>query len=250
LKGNGNLDELFFELASENRMAILHELQGGNLRMQEIARRLEVTPTEAFRQLERLSAASLVQREPDGRFALAEYGRLVLQISGSLEFVSKHRDYFSTHALTNLPAQFLGRLGELSNAEFETDTIRTLNRGTEAFSRAKQYIWGLGEGTIPDYMVPVMAEQVQRGIEVRMLIAGPQPPAETSSHGMPRNVESRSIPDCPAMIALTEKDAVVAFCQVGGKVDYTSFFGKDPVFHDWVRDLFLHYWQKGKRIST
>ena len=91
--------KLFFELASESRLCILRELQKENLKMQEIARRLDVTPTEAFRQLERLSAASLVQRQPDGTFALAEYGKLVLQISTSLDFISKHKEYFSTHDL-------------------------------------------------------------------------------------------------------------------------------------------------------
>jgi predicted transcriptional regulator len=30
---------------------------------------------------------------------------------------------------------------------------------------------------------------------------------------------------------------------VNGKLDYTAFFGKDPVFHRWVKDLFLYYWQ-------
>ena len=70
------LEKLFFELASENRLCILRELQKENLKMQEIARRLDVTPTEAFRQLERLSTASLVQKQPDGTFTLAEYGNL------------------------------------------------------------------------------------------------------------------------------------------------------------------------------
>ncbi len=93
------LAKLFFELASESRLCILRELQKENLKMQEIARRLDVTPTEAFRQLERLSAGSLVQRQPDGTFALAEYGKLVLQISTSLDFISKHKEYFSTHDL-------------------------------------------------------------------------------------------------------------------------------------------------------
>jgi predicted transcriptional regulator len=81
----------FFELASESRLSILLELQKENLKMQEIARRLDVTVTEAFRQLERLSATLLVQRQPDGTFALAEYGKLVLQLASSLEFVVKYR---------------------------------------------------------------------------------------------------------------------------------------------------------------
>ncbi len=79
MEDNIGLEKLFFELASESRLSILRELKKENLKMQEIARRLDVTPTEAFRQLERLSTAVLVQRQPDGMFALTEYGKLVLR---------------------------------------------------------------------------------------------------------------------------------------------------------------------------
>ena len=116
------LEKLFFELASENRLCIIRELQKENLKMQEIARRLDITPTEAFRQLERLSTAMLVHKQPDGTFTLGEYGKLVFQISASLDFISKHK-YFSTHDLMRLPSQFVSRLGELSRAEFGADTI-------------------------------------------------------------------------------------------------------------------------------
>ena len=241
---------MFFELASESRLSILHELQQGNLRMQQIAQRLGVTPTEAFRQLERLSSASLVQRRPDRTFALTEYGKQVLQISVSLAFISKHRDYFSAHEMMKLPSQFVSRMGELSGAKLQADTIETINRGAEAFTRAKRYIWGVGEGSIPEHMVPVMNEQVQTGIEVRMLISGPYIPPKGKVLEAPRNAEIRTLDHCPVMIALTERDAVVAFRQIGGRADYAAFVGDDPAFHEWVRDVFLYYWGLGKRIST
>jgi hypothetical protein len=93
----------------------------------------------------------------------------------------------------------------------------------------------------------VMNEQVQRGIEVKMLISGPRVPTSESAPVTPKNVETRVLTDCPVMIALTEKDAVVAFRLVGGKEDYAAFAGGERVFHDWVRDLFLYYWGRGRR---
>ncbi|HUK80284.1 MAG TPA: hypothetical protein VLU91_06445 [Nitrososphaerales archaeon] len=244
------LDRLFFELASQNRLAILHELQKENLRMQQIAKRLNVTPTEAFRQLERLSAASVVQRSSDGAFALTEYGKQVLQISASLAFISEHKKYFLNHELTRLPPQFVGRVGELSGARLEPDTIRTLNMGTDAFTRAKQYIWGIGEGVVPEHMVPVMNKQVQAGIEVKMVVSGRRSHLSEKVVPVPKNVETRVVDDCPVMIALTEKDVVVSFRQVGGVADYAAFVGDDRAFHDWTRDVFLYYWELGKRLSA
>jgi predicted transcriptional regulator len=240
------LAKLLFELASESRLCILHELQKENLKMQEIARRLDITPTEAFRQLERLSASSLVQRQPDGAFALSEFGKLVLQISTSLDFLSKHKEYFSTHNLMLLPSQFVDRLGELANAELEMDTVESLNKGSKWFTEAKQYAWGIGEGTIPEHMISVMNQQVQRGIQLKMLL--PKELLSDVNHPeTPKNVEMRGLPHIPAIIAVTEKMAGVCFRQVGGRMDYAGFFGSDATFHNWVKDLFLYYWEKGKR---
>jgi len=67
---------------------------------------------------------------------------------------------------------------------------------------------------------------------------------------VPKNVETRVVDDCPVMIALTEKDAVVSFRQVGGVADYAAFVGDDRAFHDWARDVFLFYWELGKRLSV
>ncbi|MGD0645864.1 MAG: hypothetical protein ABSA75_13240 [Candidatus Bathyarchaeia archaeon] len=241
------LEKLFFELASESRLGILRELQKENLKMQEIARRIDVTPTEAFRQLERLSNSTLVQRQPDGTFALAEYGKLVLQISTSLDFISKHKEYFSTHDLMRLANQFVNRLGELSGAEFEMDTIKNLNKGMQTYAESKQYAWGIGEGTIPEQMTSVMNQRVQEGTQVKMLISQERIIPDVNSYVTPKNSELRGLTDLPAIVVLTEKAAGICFMQLRGRVDYAGFFGTDPTFHNWVRDLFLYYWEKGKR---
>jgi len=248
LEDNSGLEKLFFELASESRLAILREVQKESLKMQEIARRLDVTATEAFRQLERLSAALLVRRLPDGTFTLAEYGKLVLQLSSSLEFVSKHRDYFSTHELTRLPTQFLNRLGELSQAELVTDTIEILNAGERAYIEMEQYGWGMAEGTIPRHMLPVMDEKVDKGIKLKFIVPENRLPDHSPTPVAIKNLETRSLLELSAIIVITEKIAGVCFRQVGGKMDYAGFFGTDPTFHNWVKDLFLYYWDKGKRF--
>ena len=61
MENQSELAKLFFELASDSRLSILFELRNEALKMQDVARRLDVTATEAFRQLERLSAALLSQ---------------------------------------------------------------------------------------------------------------------------------------------------------------------------------------------
>jgi len=247
MENDEGVEKLFFELASESRLSILRELRKENLKMQEIARRLDVTATEAFRQLERLSVALLVQRQPDGTFAISQYGKLVLQLASSLEFISKHKEYFSTHDVMRLPSQFVNRLGELSQAKLGLDTVENLNKSERAFMEAEEYSWGIAEGIIPENMIPIMDERMKRGVKMRFLIPEKRLTASFSSTTV-KNVEGRGLSDLPAIVVLTEKVAGVCLRQIGGRVDYAGFFGADPTFHNWVRDLFLYYWEKGKRF--
>jgi predicted transcriptional regulator len=247
MENESGIEKLFFELASENRLDILRELESKNLKMQEIARRLDVTATEAFRQLERLSTALLVKRQPDGTFAIAEFGKLVLRLSSSFQFVSKYKDYFSTHDVMRLPLQFVNRLGELSQGTLTMDTIENLNRSERAFTEAEQYGWGIAEGTIPERMGPIMEEQIRKGVKLRFLIPESRLPTSVNPPTPMKNLEVRGLSNLPAIVVFTEKEGAVCFRQVGGKVDYAGFFGKDPTFLTWVKDLFLHYWDKAKR---
>jgi predicted transcriptional regulator len=242
---NQDLAKLFFELASESRLSILQELKGENLKMQEIARRLDVTATEAFRQLERLGAALLVERQPDGSYAITLYGKLVLQASSTLEFLFKYRDFFSTHALSPPPNQFINHLGELSKATLITDTVESLNKAQRMFIEAKQYGWGLAEGVVPELMVPLMVQRLMQGLKFKFVIPNSRLPPNPSEIN---NMEIRGLPEIPLVIALTEKEAAVCFRSSEGRMDYTGFYGNDPAFLKWAKDLFLHFWEKGKRI--
>src|SRR4030042_448495 len=153
---NEGIEKLFFELASESRLSILRELQTEKLQMQEIARRLDVTATEAFRQLQRLSEALLVQKQPEGTFAITNYGKLVLQLASSFEFVSKHKDYFLSHDVWRLPLQFVNRIGELSQTKLIIDAMENINRGERMFIEAEQYAWGLADARVPARMDHIM----------------------------------------------------------------------------------------------
>jgi len=245
LENNEGIEKLFFELASESRLSILRELQTENLKMTEIARRLDVTATEAFRQLQRLSEAMLVQKQPEGTFAITQYGKLVLHLSSSFKFVSKHKEYFLTHDVWRLPLQFVNRIGELSQTKLIMDAMENINRGEQMFMDAEQYAWALAEGRVPELMGPIMTEKIGKGLKLKMLIPESDLPAVPATKTP--NVELRGTSGIPAIIAVTEKEASICFRFIEGRMDYAGFSGNAPTFLNWVKDLFLYYWEKAKR---
>jgi predicted transcriptional regulator len=238
LENHEGIDRLFFELASESRFGILCELREKNWKMNDVARKLDLTTTEAFRQLQRLSEALLIQKQPEGTYAITQYGRLVLELSSPLEFLLRHKEYFLAHDVWRLPYQFVKRLGELSQTNLVIGMMESTAKSSQMIGEAQQYMWGVSPEPLPQSF-DAIAKQIPTGVEYRIL--SPQPPAKLS------NFENRTLTDVPAIMALTEKEAGVSFRFIGGRTDYAGFYGKDPIFLNWVKDLFLYYWNKGKR---
>lgn len=241
-------DRLFFELSSESRLGILHELEAKSLKMQEVARRLDLTTTDAFRQIQRLSEASLIRKQPDGSYTITQYGRLVLQASSPLGFLFKHREYFLAHDLFCLPYQFVNRIGELSGASLSRDSMENINRAGQMVREAGQYMWGGGPERPLETAGHVAYERALKGVKFKFLFPEQFLPDHKALAGTPQNIEWRGLSSIPVTIVLTEKVAGISFPFVGGKADYAAFIGNDPVFLGWVKDLFLYYWEKGTLV--
>jgi len=139
------LDKLFFELASESRLGILFELQTKNLKMQEVAQKLSLTHTEVFRQLQRLSEALLIEKMPEGTYAITQNGKLLLELSRSFEFVLRFRRSLLSRDFERIPYQFINRLGELSQAKLSMDTNEMINDAEQLILGAEKYLWVIGQ---------------------------------------------------------------------------------------------------------
>jgi predicted transcriptional regulator len=231
-------EKLFFELASESRLGILRKLLEKDWKMNEVARKLDLTTTETFRQLQRLSEGLLVEKQPEGTYAITEYGRLVLQLSSSLEFVFKHKHYFTKHDVSSLPPQFLNRIGELSQSNLMMGMVESTMKSSTLIGEAEKFMYAVSPEPVPQAFEEI-SKQIPKDAEYRIL--SPQPPAKLS------NLENRTLTNPPAVMVVTEKEAAICFRFKGGRVDYAGFFGKDQIFLDFVKDLFLYYWNKGTR---
>jgi len=245
LETQKGVEQLFFELASENRLNILRDLQTGPQKIQEIGRRLKLTDTEAFRQVHRLSEASLIQKQPDGTYVVTQYGKLILQLSRPLEFVCANMQCFLTRDVWHLPLEFIDRLGELSEAKLNMNMIDMLNISEEGISQADEHIWAMFDRPLGPVSA-IVEERVSKGVKLRLLFPESPNPPYKDVHEVPGFIEKRVLPTFPANGVCTEKVAGVSLPSIDGRPDYALFFGRDRVFLKWASDLFLYYWEKGK----
>ncbi len=248
MENERGVDRLLFELASESRLSILRELKNKDFKMNDLGRKLDLTATEAFRQLQRLSEAKLIQKLPEGTYGLTEYGKLTLHLLPSLGFIFQYQDYFLYHSIFRLPNSFINRIGELSGATLCMDTIENVNRAAHIVSEAEKYVWGLGDKAL-ESVGPPMAQLIPKGVKFRFMFHESLLPKYKPVPAEAAFVEKRTITEIPGVIFCTEKEAAICFPSLDGRMDYAGFFGKDPMFLNWAKDLYLYYWDKGKRIN-
>ena len=240
------LDKLFFELASESRLGVLHELQVKNLKMQELARKLDLTDTETCRQLQRLSEAHLIQKQVDGTYVLTTYAKLVLDTSASLGFIYKFREYFLNHNVCLLPLQFRARLVELSGAMLLTTAIDTFNTNTEMLRNAREKIDATIEVGLGNQL-EIMKQRIAEGVKVRWLLQESYlPKARDVLGSFKKFPEMRHTAWLWGHLYQTENGANLQLRQNDGTQDYVSFHGKDPSFLQWANDFFTYEWEKAK----
>jgi predicted transcriptional regulator len=236
---------LFFELASESRLAILHELQKKDLKTKAISQRLDLTETETFRQLQRLNEASLVEKLSEGPYRLTGYARLVLDHSASMEFISEHRQYFLEHDTSLLPREFRARIDELSGSRFIASTVETVNKMTEIFRGAQKRLDAVVMGV--ESLVETAKMRAHEGVSERWLIHDKDVPEASSILGSwQRLPEVRTMPRVLGYIVVSDRAALLTIRRNDGKMSYESFFGEGDSFRKWAGDLFAEEWQKAR----
>lgn len=238
------LDMLFYELASEDRVAILRELCDYSLKMQDIARKLDLTATEASRQLQRMSQSKLIERGPEGTYTSMQLGKLLLTLSSSMDFAYKNGDYFLAHDAERLPLSFVNRLGELSKSVLVSDLNEDLSRWEVLIKGAKDHVCVITPQAM-GHLSRAMAEKLPEGVKLRSIFSET---IRESKINLPsgKNVERKLLSEVHVIMIISEKEASISFPCIDGNVDFHSFFGNDPCFLNWVNDLFLFYWEQAK----
>ena len=241
------IERLFFELASESRLNILREINRQKGKMREIARKLDLSTTDTFRQLQRLSDALLIQKKNDGNYSITQYGILVYGSQTLWNCFSNIGHSSQRMILLRLPSQLLERIGELSKAEFSPDTMASINVVQRIIKEADQYLWAEAAEQ-PLSIRHILEESIPRGVKYKFLFPKRYIPATPTLPEMERAVEWRAVEDIPVNIVISEKEAGISFYLPDGKTDYIGFFGKEPVFMSWVKDVFQYYWGKATKV--
>lgn len=232
----------FLELASEQRLSILFKLLEEKSKISVIAKELEATVPEVYRNFERLVKAELIMKDADGNYHLTTYGKTVCNQIPSLVFVSQNRKYFKNHDFGDMPKKFIQRIGALSSGQHIKGFVKVLEQWKDIYNNANEYIFNiLSEVSYtPDLIEPLVAK-LKKGVKVNSIFS--------ESAIIPKErkkildtidfkkyiekdlVERRMKKDVKVVSVLNEKEAGIMFPAIDGEADMSEmFYSIDPTF--------------------
>ncbi len=244
------ISELLFELSHPTRLEILRLITETPMRLTKIADRVSANNPEVSRHLERLRAAGLVEREPESAYLASPLGHFVLSSLSGLDFLARHSDYFRDHDLSLLPDPFVGRLGELNACERAEGTYVGIERGMEIYRQSEERFSSFAPEFLPDSVevVPDVREKLSQGVTFRTIVEPTfrlPPSLELTPH-----YRFRVVPKLPLGLGVSEKEAMIVFPDLMGRMDLTvTFSSHDERFLRWCEDLVEWLWSRGEGLK-
>jgi predicted transcriptional regulator len=251
---NEGVGSLFFELAGDLRLLMLTKLNQKNYRLSQLATELNATMQEAHRNMTRLIEAGLVAKGKDGELMLTVYGRTVVMLMPSYDFLYRNKEFFLDHSFGDLPTKFIQRMGTFQSCEIVHGVMAILQRWKNLYSESEQYIKEI-MAQVPLDLIETVSSRVEKGVKFSYIFAAnavvPKGRTQILQKVGWRNfistglVERRMLPEVKVMTIFNEKQGCVLFPNMRGEPDLNiMFYAKDKEFLEWCSDLFAYQWEK------
>lgn len=244
--------QIFTELGSEVRRAMLFRLNEGGLKLSELAKELDTTIQHAHNNITRLIDTGFVGKDSNGSLSLTPYGKAVMKQLSSFPFLEEHKDYFLEHTFGNLPSKLQGRIGDLNKCSVVRGVVSVLQQWKVMYQEAGQYINSIIP-QVPVDLIEPLAEKIKGGMKFLYILPEdaivPPGTAEVTkkvswdSLLAEGKAERRMVKNMSVASILTDKSASVLFPNLKNETDMNvMFYSEDAVFHEWCQDYFRYMW--------
>ena len=253
IDGFVDAEEIFFELASQQRLSILFSLHHKTAKLSELSKDLGITMQEIHRNVNRLQEAGLIEKDPDGIFSLTTFGNTIIDQIPTFDFLSRHKEYFSEHTLGELPMKFVQRIGALNNCELMKGIVAILEFWKQICRESEKYILEIIPQVPLDLIEPIVLRVRERGIRLFYIFPkdviipkGRRDLLNKLNFDEVNNsdrIARRMVDRVQVAVVINEKKASLLFPVQKGETDMNlMFYSEDPSFHAWCLDYFWFRW--------
>ena len=244
----------FLELASQQRLGILLRLLDKKSKVSVIAKDLDATVPEVYRNFERLVKANLIVKDADGAYNITTYGKTICGQIPSLAFLSQNKKYFRDHDFGDLPQKFIERIGPLDKGQHIKGFVKVLEQWKNIYKNSDDYIYNiLFEVPYDSDLLEPLVKNVNKGVKVNSIfsesaIIPKERKQVLEKLGFKKLIEQGLIErkmrnNVQVAVILNEKEACVTLPKFGGELDMSEmFYSDDSAFHEWCLDYFKYCW--------
>ena len=258
-----NMEEIFAELASSQRLSIIFMISCQRLKLSTLAKNLNLTIQEVHRNTNRLLDSGLIEKNSEGVFFLTTFGNAIIRQLSIFDFLSSNKNYFSDHKIGNIPMKFVQRIGALNGGKLISGIVSIIESWKRLYDESSEYIYGIlpqipleliqavipkikNEGVRFNYILPKNAIVPK----IRDNIQKSSGYAELLRQGI---IERKMVDKIEVAIVLNEKQATVMFPTLKCEVDMNHMFSSNDaksnnegLFHEWCVDFFRHCWYNSR----
>ena len=259
-------EEIFSSLANSQRLAILYIISNNNKKtLSSIAKELKITTQETHRNLNKLMNSNIIQKDFKGYFSLTVFGDMIIKNISAINFLSKHKRFFSEHDFHNIPIKFIQRIGALEKSDFISGFVAIIEYIKRMYQNCEKYIYSILPQVPLDLIhtaIPIVRE---RGLKFKHILPIDALIPKISEEFLKNEgysqllhtgiIERRMISKTNLGIVLTEKQALVMFPLSKGNVDMNFIFCNnvsmdEGLFHEWCLDYFIEIWNNAKTFDV
>jgi predicted transcriptional regulator len=225
------------------------------MKLSHVSKKLDFTVQETSRNISRLAEANLIIRAVDGSYSLTPYGYQSLEMLKGFEFLSKHSQYFINHTLARLPRSFFSRIGDLLESNYSEDVMMVFYEAEKMMQESEEYLFLLSDQHLVS-ATPHISSAYRRGVEVKILLPTSlhypegyfeqEIVKETMKDYYPAlesgQLQERWIDEVDTLMGVSEKSGRIFFPKVSGEFDYHGFMSTDDNAVEYIKELFMHYW--------
>jgi len=239
------------QIASEQRLKIMLKLQEKNSNVTNMAKELDSTVAELYRNFERLMKSDFIYKDSNGNYNLTTYGKAVCACIPSIAFLSRNKKYFNGHDFGVLPKKFIQSIGALESGKYQKGFTKVIQQWKEICENANEYIYDILYEEPLELIDPIV-DKAKQGVKINSIFSTSTviPKGRKEIVAKPAikkliqdGLIERRMSNVNVVVILNEKEACVMFPTSNGDTDMSSMFhSTEPIFHQWCLDYFKHCW--------
>jgi predicted transcriptional regulator len=258
-------EEIFSSLANSQRLAILYIISENKKTLSSIAKELKITTQETHRNLNKLMNSNIIEKDFKGYFSLTVFGDMIIKNISAINFLSKHKRFFSEHNFHNIPIKFIQRIGALEQSDFLSGFVAVIEYIKRMYQNCEKYIYSILPQVPLDLIhtaIPIVRE---RGLKFKHILPIDALIPKKSEEFLENEgysqllhkgiIERRMVTKTNLGIVLTEHQALVMFPLSKSHVDMNFIFCNNismdgGLFHEWCLDYFIEIWNNAKTFDA